>query len=78
VPRDAAYIPVAFCRHCHDGLPANAPLHVTSCRAYGDWRARRKGDSLGAAEADDLTLYAGLCALYVSLRDGLQELPDLT
>jgi hypothetical protein len=66
------------CRHCHDDLPADCPATLTSCRQYADWRARRRGDLLGAAEADDLTLYAGLCALYVSLRDGLRELPDLT
>jgi hypothetical protein len=35
-----------------------------------DWRARRRGDMLGAAEANDLTLYAGLCALSVGLRGG--------
>jgi hypothetical protein len=66
------------CRHCLDDLPADAPPHVTSCRQYADWRARRRGDLLGPAEADDLTQCAGLCALYVSLRDGLGELPELT
>jgi hypothetical protein len=65
------------CRHCHDGLPADCPADVTSCRAYSDWRARRQGDLLAAAEADDLTLYAGLCALAVATRDGLADLPDL-
>ena len=65
------------CRHCHDELPDGCPADVTSCRAYADWRARQQGDLLTAAEADDLTLCAGLCALSVALRDGLAEVPDL-
>jgi hypothetical protein len=65
------------CRHCHDGLPADCPADVTSCRAYADWRARRRGDLLDGREASDLTLFAGLCALAVALRDGLAEVPDL-
>jgi hypothetical protein len=65
------------CRHCHDDLPADCPQGLTSCRAYADWRARQCGDMLGEQEANDLTLYAGLCALAVAVRDGLAEVPDL-
>jgi hypothetical protein len=65
------------CRHCGDELPDDCPTRVASCQAYGDWRARRKGDLLGAAEANDLILLAGLCAVAVALRDGPAKLPDV-
>jgi len=65
------------CRHCHDDLPADCPPDLTSCRAYADWRARKKGDLLPGAEANDLTLYAGFCEMSVAIRDGLKEMPDL-
>jgi hypothetical protein len=65
------------CRHCHDDRPADCPADVPSCKGYADWRARRQGDLLGEREAEDLTLYAGLCARSVALRDGLVEVPDL-
>jgi hypothetical protein len=32
---------------------------------------------LPADEADDLTLYSGLCALAVAFRDGLPRLPEV-
>jgi hypothetical protein len=32
---------------------------------------------LPADEADDLTLYGGLCALAVAFRDGLPRLPEV-
>jgi hypothetical protein len=69
--------PIPRCRHCHDDLPADCPPDLTSCRAYADWRSRSKGDLLPGDEADDLMLYAGLCALSVMFRDGLEQMPDL-
>jgi hypothetical protein len=68
---------VPRCRHCHDDLPADSPPHVTSCRQYADWRARRAGDALPPEEADAVTVYAGLCAVQVGLRQALAELPDV-
>jgi hypothetical protein len=65
------------CRHCGDDLPEDSPASVTSCRGYADWRARQMGDMLPAEEADMLGLFAGLCALDVATRDGLEMLPEL-
>jgi hypothetical protein len=66
-----------ICRHCGDTLPDDVPSTVASCHTYCSWRARERGDMLPADEADDLTLFTGLCALSVAIRDGLPELPDV-
>jgi hypothetical protein len=65
------------CRHCGDELPDDGPPDVTSCRGYANWRARQAGDMLPVDEADVLTLWAGLCAMYMATRDGLELLPEL-
>jgi hypothetical protein len=54
------------CRHCGDGLSADAPPGVTSCQDYARWRARQAGDMLPEYLADDLT---------VAIREGGDELP---
>ena len=65
------------CRHCGDVLPEDAPDSVDSCKSYCDWLARRRGDLLTANEVAILTLYAGLCALDVSIQRGLEVFPEL-
>ena len=65
------------CRHCGDVLPEDAPDSVDSCKSYCDWLARRRGDMLTANEIDVLILYAGLCALDVSIQRGLEVSPEL-
>jgi hypothetical protein len=46
------------CRHCGDELPEDCPPHLTSCRAYWDWRARQAGDMLTEEESAALTTAA--------------------
>lgn len=65
------------CRHCEDELPDDCPLDVTSCRSYSNWKARQLGDILTEDEARDLTLFWGLCAMDVAIRDGVELLPAL-
>ena len=65
------------CRHCGDVLPEDGPDSVNSCKSYCDWLARRRGDMLTANEIDVLILYAGLCALDVSIQRGLEVSPEL-
>ncbi len=65
------------CRHCEDELPSDCPADVTSCRSYCNWKARSEGDMLPAWKAEILTVFAGLCALDVAVRDGLDSLPAL-
>ena len=65
------------CRHCGDVLPEDGPDSVDSCKSYCDWLARRRGDMLTANEIDVLILYAGLCALDVSIQRGLEVSPEL-
>jgi hypothetical protein len=65
------------CRQCDDPLPADCPPIVTTCKGYANWRAHQRGDMLTEAEAIDLTLLKGLCALDVAIRDGLELLPEL-
>jgi hypothetical protein len=64
------------CRHCGDEPPSDCPADVTSCHGYANWQARQLGDMLSADEADMLTVWAGLCAMYVATRDGLELLPN--
>jgi hypothetical protein len=49
------------CRHCGDELPEDCPPHLTSCRAYADWRARQAGDLLDEEEAGCLMLLRFNC-----------------
>jgi hypothetical protein len=65
------------CRHCGHDLPPDCPATVTSCKGYCDWLAQKRGDMLTADEADVLTLFAGLCALSVAIRDGVEIIPEL-
>jgi hypothetical protein len=65
-----------ICRYGGDPLPGDAPPEITNCRAYTYWLARQRGDTLRADEADALTLWEGLCGLGVTLRDGLEMLPE--
>ncbi len=69
--------PLPVCRHCGDTLPDDSPPDLTSCRAYADWQAKRRGDMLSEDEAGALTLLAFYCALDVAIRDGLKEVPEL-
>jgi hypothetical protein len=65
------------CRHCGDELPEDSPTHLTSCRAYADWRARLRGDLLTEAEANDLLLLRAYCALQVVYYGRLEKVPEL-
>jgi hypothetical protein len=65
------------CRHCGDVLPSDCPATVNSCKGYCDWLALKRGDKLTTAEADVLTLYAGLCAFHVSIQRGIEVFLEL-
>lgn len=61
------------CFRCGDDLPCDAPPGVATCRQYATAVARARGDMLTEEMAHDLTLYAGLCAIDVAIRDGDEE-----
>jgi hypothetical protein len=65
------------CRHCGDTLPGDGPPHLTSCRAYCDWRARQAGSLLGEEEAGCLMLLRFYCEWAVAIRVGAEKVPDL-